>query len=148
MPADVDAVSELSQTAAVAKYPAHKTRPAFCCGAAISPPGGWPDGHDYFHEPGALCGDQARISLPLGSAAARSGSRRSMAAGATMLKHARALSLATIDVLEGTPRGLRWTRTKLEREMGWPDELEDAELTRDRSLRLHPVAEQQPPPHA
>ena len=31
---------------------------------------------------------------------------------------ARALSMATIDVLEGTPRDLRWPRSELEREMG------------------------------
>jgi hypothetical protein len=31
---------------------------------------------------------------------------------------ARALSMATIDVLEGTPRDLRWPRTEPEREMG------------------------------
>ena len=31
---------------------------------------------------------------------------------------ARALSMATIDVLEGTPRDLRWPRTELEREVG------------------------------
>ncbi len=61
---------------------------------------------------------------------------------------ARALSLATIDVLESTPRDLRWTRTEGEREMGWSDELSDAEIARHRALRLHAVAEQQPPPHA
>ena len=59
---------------------------------------------------------------------------------------ARALSMATIDVLEGTPRDLRWPRTELEREMGWYD-LSDAEIARDRALRLHCPAELQHPPN-
>ena len=60
---------------------------------------------------------------------------------------ARALSIATIDVLEGTPRDLRWPRTELEREMGWYD-LTDAQSARDRALRVLAVAGRQPPRHA
>ena len=58
----------------------------------------------------------------------------------------RALSMATIDVLEGTPRDLRWPRAELEREMGWYD-LPDAEFARDRTLRLHCLGEPQRPSH-
>ena len=57
---------------------------------------------------------------------------------------ARALSMATIDVLEGTPRDLRWPRTELEREMGWYD-LSDAEIAKDRALRRLAIAGRQPP---
>lgn len=60
---------------------------------------------------------------------------------------ARALSLATIDVLEGTPRELRWPRTEEERETGCYD-LSDAEIARDRALRLLAIAGRQPPPPA
>ena len=59
---------------------------------------------------------------------------------------ARALSMATIDVLEGTPRDLRW-RTEEERETGCYD-LSDAEIARERGLRLLAVAGRQPPPPA
>lgn len=73
-------------------------------------------------------------------------SERAMATGGSM-GGARALSMAAIDVLEGTPRDLHWARSELEREMGWYD-LSDAEFARDRALRLHCLEELQPPPHA
>jgi hypothetical protein len=73
-------------------------------------------------------------------------SELAMATGGSM-GGARALSMATIDVLEGTPRDLRWPRSELERELGWYD-LSDAEFARDRALRLHCLEELQPPPHA
>jgi hypothetical protein len=60
---------------------------------------------------------------------------------------ARALSLATIVVLESTQRDLRWHRTKAELEFGWAEEPEAVELARDRSLRLHAAEEQQPGSH-
>ena len=72
-------------------------------------------------------------------------SQRAMATGGSM-GGARALSMATIDVLEGTPRDLRWPRSELEREMRWYD-LSDAEFARDRAVRLHCLEELQPPPH-
>jgi hypothetical protein len=59
----------------------------------------------------------------------------------------RALSMAAIDVLEGTSRDLRWPRSELEREMGWYD-LSDAEFARDRAVRLHCIEELQRPPAA
>jgi len=61
---------------------------------------------------------------------------------------ARALSLATIDVLEDTGRDLRRHHTAAELAFGWSEEPTAAEVTRDRSLRSHAAAEQQPPPHA
>jgi hypothetical protein len=70
-------------------------------------------------------------------------SEHAMATGGSM-GGARALSMATIDVLEGTLRELRWPRTELEREMGWYD-LSDAEFARDRAMRLHCLEELQPP---
>jgi hypothetical protein len=61
----------------------------------------------------------------------------------------RALSLATIDVLENTGRDLHCNRTKNELEIfGWSAELSEDEIARDRSLRLHATAEQQPPSDA
>lgn len=54
--------------------------------------------------------------------------------------------MATIDVLEGTPRELRWPRSELEREMGWYD-VSDAEFARDRAMRLQCLEELRPPPH-
>ena len=66
---------------------------------------------------------------------------RAMATGGSM-GGARALSMATIDVLEGTPRDLRWPRSEQEREMGWYD-LSDAEFARDRAVRLHCLEEMQ-----
>jgi hypothetical protein len=72
-------------------------------------------------------------------------SERAMATGGSMGR-ASALSMATIDVLEGTPRDLRWPRTELEREMGWY-ELSEAEFARDRALRLRCLEELQPGSH-
>jgi hypothetical protein len=72
-------------------------------------------------------------------------SERAMATGGSM-GGARALCMATIDVLEGAPRDLRWPRTELQREMGWYD-LSDAEIARDRTLRLRCLAELQHPRH-
>jgi hypothetical protein len=48
----------------------------------------------------------------------------------------RALSLATIDVLEGNMRDLRQTRTHQELEWGSTPELSDIELAQEHSLRL------------
>jgi hypothetical protein len=48
---------------------------------------------------------------------------------------ARALSLATIDVLEGTGRDLRRHRTDTELAWGWSEEPEVSERNRDRELR-------------
>jgi hypothetical protein len=70
-------------------------------------------------------------------------SKRAMATRGSM-GIARALSMGTIDVLEGTPRDLRWPRTEEEREMGSYD-LSDAEFARDRAIRLHCLEELQPP---
>lgn len=72
-------------------------------------------------------------------------SERAMATGGSM-GGTRALSMAAVDVLEGTPRDLRWPRTEAERETGTYD-LSDAEFARDRALRLHCLEELQPPPH-
>ena len=69
-----------------------------------------------------------------------------MATGGSM-GGARALSMAAIDVLEGTPRDLHQPRSELEREMGSYD-VSDAEFARDRALRLHCLEELQPSPHA
>ena len=60
---------------------------------------------------------------------------------------ARALSMATVDVLEGTPRDLRWPRTEAERATGCYD-LTDAEIDGERTLRLLALAGRQPPPPA
>lgn len=70
-------------------------------------------------------------------------SERAMATGGSM-GGTRALSMAAVDVLEGTPRDLRWPRTEVERTMGWYD-LSDAEFARDRAMRLHCLEELQPP---
>lgn len=58
---------------------------------------------------------------------------------------ARAVSLATIDVLEGTGRDLRLSRTEWEREGTSFDEFAEHDVVRDRELRRH-AAEQQIPP--
>lgn len=55
---------------------------------------------------------------------------------------ARALSFATSDVLEGSPRDLRWTRSAFEREGGWPEQLTDSERARDHALRIRAAEEQ------
>ena len=70
-------------------------------------------------------------------------SEQAMALGGSM-GGTRALSLATIDVLENTGRDLRWSRTQREREMGWSDEFAEADAARDRALRVHAIPEQQP----
>ena len=57
---------------------------------------------------------------------------------------ARALSLATIDVLEDTGRDLRWSRTEWERDRSSSDRFADDDAVRDRELRRH-AAEQQIP---
>jgi hypothetical protein len=57
---------------------------------------------------------------------------------------ARALSLATIDVIERTGRDLRRHRTNTELEWGWSEKPETSERTRDRELRLHAAEKQQP----
>ena len=53
----------------------------------------------------------------------------------------RAVSLAAIDVLGGTMRDLHQTRSQFELEQGWAPELSDAELGRERSLRLRAAIE-------
>jgi hypothetical protein len=58
---------------------------------------------------------------------------------------ARALSLATIDVLEDTQRDLRRHHTEAEIDFGWAEEPTGAELARDRSLRANAAHEQQTP---
>jgi hypothetical protein len=57
---------------------------------------------------------------------------------------ARALSLATIDVLESTGRDLRWSRPEWEREGSSFEEFAEHDVVRDRGLRRH-AAEQQIP---
>jgi hypothetical protein len=57
---------------------------------------------------------------------------------------ARALSLATIDVLEDTGRDLRWSRAESERERSSVDRFAEDDVVRDRELRRH-AAEQQIP---
>jgi hypothetical protein len=52
--------------------------------------------------------------------------------------------MAAIDVLDSTPRDLRWPRSELEREMGWYD-VSDAEFARDRAVRRHCIEELQRP---
>ncbi len=54
----------------------------------------------------------------------------------------RALSLATIDVLEETGRDLCWSRTEWEREGSSFDRFAEGDVVRDRELRRH-AAEQQ-----
>lgn len=58
----------------------------------------------------------------------------------------RALSLATIDVLEGTGRDLRRHHTDLELEWGWSEEPDARERAEDRELRRHAAEKQQPDP--
>jgi hypothetical protein len=57
---------------------------------------------------------------------------------------ARAMSLATIDVLEGTGRDLRRHRTDAELEWGWSEQPLESERIRDRELRLRAAEKQQP----
>ena len=70
-------------------------------------------------------------------------SEDAMALGGSM-GGARALSLATIDVLEDTGRDLRWSRTEWEREGSSFDRFAEDDVVRDRELRRH-AAEQQIP---
>jgi hypothetical protein len=57
---------------------------------------------------------------------------------------ARALSLATIVVLETTGRELRRHRTDGELAWGWSEEPDASERARDRELRRHAAEKQQP----
>ncbi len=70
-------------------------------------------------------------------------SEDAMALGGSM-GGTRALSLATIDVLENTGRDLRWSRTEWEREGSSFDRFAEGDVVRDRELRRH-AAEQQIP---
>ena len=58
----------------------------------------------------------------------------------------RALCLATIDVLEGSMRELRQTRTAGELQWGLSPELSDVELAREHSLRLGAITAGGRPP--
>jgi hypothetical protein len=55
---------------------------------------------------------------------------------------ARALSLATIDVLEGTGKDLRRHHTDRELAWGWSREPDAIERARDHELRLHAAEKQ------
>jgi hypothetical protein len=70
-------------------------------------------------------------------------SEDAMALGGSM-GGTRALSLATIDVLEDTGRDLRWSRTEWEREGSSFDRFAEGDVVSDRELRRH-AAEQQIP---
>jgi hypothetical protein len=70
-------------------------------------------------------------------------SEDAMALGGSM-GGTRALSLATIDVLENTGRDLRWSRTEWEREGSSYDRFAEGDVVMDRELRRH-AAEQQIP---
>jgi hypothetical protein len=59
---------------------------------------------------------------------------------------ARALCLATIDVLEGNIRELRQTRTSGELRSGLTPELSDVELAQEHSLRLGAITAGARPP--
>ena len=56
----------------------------------------------------------------------------------------RALSLAAIDVLEGTGRALCWSRTEAERKASPVDRFAEDDVVRDRELRRHAGARQVP----
>lgn len=58
----------------------------------------------------------------------------------------RALSLAALDVLEGSGRDLRRQHTEAEIAMGWSEEPDAEERMRDRQLRLRAMEKQQPEP--
>ena len=70
-------------------------------------------------------------------------SEEALALGGSM-GGARALSLATIDVLEDTQRELRWYHTKAEIEFGFSKEPDADERTADRALRRHASEKQRP----
>jgi hypothetical protein len=57
---------------------------------------------------------------------------------------ARALSLATIDVVEETGRDLRRHHTDAELARGWPEEPDISDRTRDHELRLRAAEKQHP----
>ncbi|MGB9185655.1 MAG: hypothetical protein WCB67_16490 [Solirubrobacteraceae bacterium] len=57
---------------------------------------------------------------------------------------ARALALATIDVIEAKQRDLRWHHSKAEIENGLSREPDAREREIDRSLRLHAAERQRP----
>lgn len=71
-------------------------------------------------------------------------SEDAMALGGSM-GGARALSLATVDVLEKTGRGLRLSRTEWERGGGSSDRFAEDDIVRDRALRRHAQERQLPP---
>jgi hypothetical protein len=58
----------------------------------------------------------------------------------------RALSLASIDVLDGTGRDLRRHHTDMELAWGWSKEPDASERARDRELRRHAAEKQLPCP--
>jgi len=68
-------------------------------------------------------------------------SEDAMALGGSM-GGTRALSLASIDVLDGTGRDLRRNHTDWELTWGLPEEPEASERARDRELRLHAAEKQ------
>ena len=70
-------------------------------------------------------------------------SEDAMALGGSM-GGTRALSLATIDVLENTGRDLRWSRTKWECEGSSFDRFAEDDIVRDRELRRHATEQQIP----
>ena len=70
-------------------------------------------------------------------------SEDAMALGGSM-GGARALSLATIDVLENTGRDLRWSRTEWEREGSPFDRFAEDDVVRDRELRRYATERQIP----
>jgi len=70
-------------------------------------------------------------------------SEDAMALGGSM-GGARALSLATIDVLENTGRDLRWSRSEQEREGSSFDPSAEGDVVRDRELRRHATERQIP----
>jgi len=74
-------------------------------------------------------------------------SKRAEALGGSM-GGTRALSLATIDVLENTGRDLRWSRTEGELRFGSADEWTEVDVARDRALRVHASPEPRPPSDA
>lgn len=70
-------------------------------------------------------------------------SEDAMALGGSM-GGARALSLASVDVLDGSGRDLRRARTDLELAWGLPNEPDASERASDRELRLHAAEKQLP----
>lgn len=56
----------------------------------------------------------------------------------------RALALATIDVLDGTGRDLRLSRTERELELSSADEWTEVDVARDRALRANATTAQLP----